>query len=267
MRATLVVLTACALSGACTVTDGADTTRSVADSPAALSDTVTLRGTVRLAGTTTPVQPMIENTTDPQVCGSLQPAGDLVVDTASRGIANVVVALRDVPGDAVPAVQPSRLLIDNRDCQFVPRVAVLTVGSTIEATSHDDTLHTVHFYGALERNIALPDSSASRELTVGEPGMIAVLCDVHGWMKAYIRVDAHPYHAVTDSRGAFEIGSVPRGSYQLDVWHERLGSQSLPVLAGGEGGDALEISYALDPVAAAFEPAPSPGSIGLARNR
>jgi hypothetical protein len=46
-----------------------------------------------------------------------------------------------------------------------------------------------------------------------------------------------------------------------------LGSQSLPVLAGGEGGDALEISYALDPVAAAFEPAPSPGSIGLARNR
>jgi hypothetical protein len=61
-------------------------------------------------------------------------------------------------------------------------------------------------------------------------------------MKAYIRVDSHPFHGVTDARGRFVIENVPVGSYQLDVWHERLGSQSLTVgtrsARRGRGGAA-----------------------------
>lgn len=246
-RAALGVLVVCAFSSACTAPEQAESTRPDPEVSAPASLTGTVRGRVRLAGTELPAPAVIENTTDPEVCGRVQRAGDLVVDADSRAIANVIVSLRDVPGEHVPSpVQPSRLVLDNRDCQFVPRVAVLTVGSTIEAVSHDDVLHTVHLYGALEHNIALPDASASRTVTVDEPGMIAVLCDVHGWMKAYVRVDAHPFHAVTGPDGTFAIDDVPAGSYQLEVWHERLGSQTVTVRVERGAGDELDIAYALE---------------------
>ena len=53
--------------------------------------------------------------------------------------------------------------------------------------------------------------------------MIIVKCDVHGWMQAYIRVDDHPFHTVTDGSGFFRIADVPTGEYVLEAWHEKLG--------------------------------------------
>jgi plastocyanin len=198
-----------------------------------------------LTGAQIPDSSQIENTTDPEICGRVQQTRDLVVDRDDRGIAHVIVALRGVPPEKVPAAQPDHLVLDNRNCQFVPHVAVLSVGSTIETVNHDAVLHTVHFYGALERNVALPNESATTTVTVSEPGMIAVLCDVHGWMKAFIRVDSHPFHAVTDAEGTFVIEGIPAGVYELDAWHERLGSQSVSV--GIEPGAIaeVEIIYAL----------------------
>lgn len=246
-RFALVVLAAGASLVACSSgsDDPADVRPGASAAPAA-APKGGLRGTVRLAGSAVPAQPVIENTTDPEVCGRVQRADELLVDAATRGVANVIVALRDVPAERVPPARPGRLVLDNRDCQFVPRVAVLTTGSTIEAVSHDDVLHTVHLYGALERNLALPDRAATMTVTVEEPGMIAVLCDVHGWMKAYVRVDSHPFHAVTDEQGIFVIDDIPPGSYELDVWHERLGRQSLTVRVGPGAADDLRVEYTLD---------------------
>jgi hypothetical protein len=50
--------------------------------------------------------------------------------------------------------------------------------------------------------------------------MIAVTCDTHAHMRAYILSYAHPYFAVTDVDGRFEIDQVPPGSYTLKAWHE-----------------------------------------------
>lgn len=36
-----------------------------------------------------------------------------------------------------------------------------------------------------------------------------VKCDVHEWMSAYLVPVTHPYVAVTDAKGEFEIGQVP----------------------------------------------------------
>lgn len=247
MRGALVAVTACALLSGChPETDRPNTSKAPAPAPEPSFSTGTLRGTVRLTGTQIPDPALIENTTDPEICGRVQRRQDLVVHRENRGIANVIVSLRSVPAEKIPPSQPDRLVLDNRDCQFVPHVAVLSVGSTIEAVSHDPVLHTVHFYGALERNLALPDKSATMTVTAGEPGMIAVLCDAHGWMKAYIRVDSHPFHAVTDAEGTFVIENIPVGSYELDVWHERLGAQSLSVRVEPDTSVALEIRYGLD---------------------
>ena len=65
-------------------------------------------------------------------------------------------------------------------------------------------------------------------------GIYQIKCDVHGWMQAFVRVDPHRYHAVSDAAGGFAIEGVPAGSYMLEAWHERLGflRQRVEIAAG-----------------------------------
>src|SRR5262249_41385609 len=52
---------------------------------------------------------------------------------------------------------------------------------------------------------------------------VSVSCTIHGWMKGYIRVFDHPYFAVTDKDGNFEIKDAPAGTWNLVVWQEEKG--------------------------------------------
>ncbi len=206
----------------------------------------TLDGVVTWAGAGVPMPTLVENTTDPQVCGQKQTLADVVMSSGSRGVENVILALTDVPAEKTPPVVPGRLVLDNRRCSFSPHASVLTVGSVIEATNSDPILHTTHLYGSIEANIALPIEGQRVLHTVDKAGMIVVKCDVHGWMQAFVRVDPHPFHAVSASSGAFRMSGIPPGNYTLEAWHEKLGTKRVRVQirAGETGRVALEYSPA-----------------------
>jgi Carboxypeptidase regulatory-like domain len=59
--------------------------------------------------------------------------------------------------------------------------------------------------------------------------MVPFKCDVHGWMNAYVGVLDHPYFAVTDADGKFELKDVPAGTYTIEAWHEKLGPMTQSV--------------------------------------
>lgn len=202
-----------------------------------------LEGFVRLAGDTIPQPTRVANTTDPGVCSELQSLEDLLLSERTRGLRNVIVALIDVPESAASTSVPEQIVLDNRDCRFEPHVSVLTTGSTIVAANSDPLLHTVHYYGALRKNLSLPRQGIRRPQIVEEPGMIVVKCDVHGWMQAFIRVDAHPFHAVTGPEGAFRIVNIPEGEYTVELWHEKLGTQRTTVRIEAGETTTLEAEY------------------------
>ncbi|MFQ5606214.1 MAG: carboxypeptidase regulatory-like domain-containing protein, partial [bacterium] len=77
------------------------------------------------------------------------------------------------------------------------------------------------------------------------PEMIPVKCDIHGWMKAWIVVVDHPYHAVTDEAGAFKITGIPAGTYTVEFWHETLGKQTQEVTV--KDGANTEVNAVLEP--------------------
>lgn len=194
-----------------------------------------VEGTVRLGGDTIVRPTTVDNTTDPDVCGRTQSLEDLLMNERSRGVADAVAALVDVP-DSVggPPSDPRTLVIDNRDCRFVPHVSVASIGDTLLAVNSDPVFHTTHYYGPLNDNVALTEPGHRIPSVVDQTGIITILCDLHGWMRGFIRVDDHRYHAVSDEDGHFRIRGVPPGTYSVEIWHERLGTRrvSVDVVAG-----------------------------------
>jgi len=47
-------------------------------------------------------------------------------------------------------------------------------------------------------------------------------------------VAEHPYYALTDGAGEFELKGLPAGRYTLKVWQERLGTVSKEVVVGDQ---------------------------------
>ena len=194
-----------------------------------VSATGVLEGHVRLSDESWPAPTRIRNTTDPEVCGPKQNLEDLLVSAETRGIQNVIATLVGVPSNRVPATAPQRFVIDNRDCRFIPHVVVARVGDTVVAKNSDSILHNTHYYGPMASNIALPFKGMTVSRVLRRSGVVTVLCDIHGWMRAVIRVDDHSLHSVSDELGFLRISGIPAGSYTLELWHETLGIQRVEV--------------------------------------
>lgn len=216
-------------------------------------------GVVRIAvepGGALPAPRRILNTTDPDVCGREHDLGDLVV-APDGGLANALVSVLDPPTDDPTPSASRTVTLDNRDCRFVPHALVLAAGDRLELRNADATLHTVHWYGPTQENVALPLQGVAVDRPLTEPGIYQIRCDVHGWMEAVLRVDRHRYHAVTAPDGRFRIEGLPPGGYLLEIWHERLGFLRASADVGpGERSDVL-FTY---PIGAGSAPASATSS-------
>lgn len=143
------------------------------------------------------------------------------------GLANVLVYVADnVPQGPYPPAAPP--VIDQQGCRYTPRVAGIMVGQDLKVLNSDELLHNVHSLSEINRpfNRAMPAAirQATFSFTDEEPAF-RIKCDVHPWMSSYVAVFSHPYFAVTGPDGSFEIPGLPAGTYTIEAWHERLGTQ------------------------------------------
>jgi hypothetical protein len=200
-----------------------------------------IRGRVSVAGNFSrpKPQPVFKNRA---FCGASVPNETLLVGSEG-GLRNAALLLHSVK--AKTAAQPSAVVLDNKHCAFAPHVQVATLGSELLLKNSDPILHTVHARLGNETlfNVGLP---RWRQLTkrLDRLGVMRIDCDVlHTWMSAAIIVTDTPFFAVTDDAGRFTIDGVPPGRYEVQVWHERLGSISTTVSVAGEIERFVEFIY------------------------
>lgn len=140
---------------------------------------------------------------------------------------HVVVYLKDAPPRPVT---PVRAVIRQINETFVPRVVVVPVGSTVEFPNDDPFYHNVF---SLSRAKTFNLGRYPQGRTAGErfdrPGIVKVFCDIHSHMTATVLVFNHPWFAVPDEDGRFELTDVPPGTREITAWHERLGDTTEPV--------------------------------------
>ena len=130
----------------------------------------------------------------------------------------------------------SNAVIDQRDKMFSPHVSVVTVGTTVSFPNNDSVFHNVFaYFNAKKFDLGVYPRGATKKVKFDKKGVVALLCNVHSEMSAYIYVTDTPYYAVSDKQGQFQIHSVPPGTYTLRVWHESGAAltQTVTVQAGG----------------------------------
>jgi plastocyanin len=203
----------------------------------------TVKGTVALDGPA-PKNEAIKMNADP-VCvreaKGPQFQETYLVSDDGKSLGNVFVYVKDGLGNYVYDAPTEQAKIDQKECRYRPHVFGVRVNQPIEILNSDPTLHNIHAMPKAnqEFNNGQPIQGMKMTHTFTAPEvMVPFKCDVHGWMNAYVGVMEHPYFATSDKSGAFEIKNLPPGSYTIEAWHEKLGTQEEKVtLAASESKD------------------------------
>ncbi len=218
----------------------------------------TLKGKVVFSGTAPEpkvLQAQGKAEKDPNICAKDAPivSERLVVDSATKGVKNVFVYLQRptaVNEDAKKAVAALKPDFDQKGCVFFPHALAVMVGQTVEVKSSDNTSHNVKFeLRAIQTNNTIQPGGKTEVIPDSperSPGRVS--CSIHPWMVAYWMVLDHPYFAVTDEKGNFEIKNVPAGTQKVVVWHEAAGyvtpgsGEDVNIAANGETTKDFTIS-------------------------
>lgn len=167
-------------------------------------------------------------------CVAQHPSG-LLFDTLvvnGGGLENVFVYIKDGLGTYYFDTPTQAVTLDQRGCQYSPHVFGVQTGQPIVIGNSDATLHNVSAVANTNRGFnfgqPLPGLKETKTFTAPEV-MVRFTCNVHQWMTAYAGVLEHPYFAVTKDGGQFTLRNVPAGTYTVEAWHEKLGTQSQSV--------------------------------------
>jgi plastocyanin len=167
----------------------------------------------------------------PQVQESYEVGAD------GKSLANVFVYVKDGLGSFSYDPPTDMAKIDQRECRYHPHVFGMRVGQPLEIMNSDPTLHNIHAIPKTnsEFNNGQPIQGMKMTHTFDKPEvMVPFKCDVHGWMNAYVGVLDHPYFAVTDATGSFDIKNLPPGTYTIEAWHEKFGTMQQKVTIGAK---------------------------------
>ena len=232
-------------------------------STASAQEYVTIRGQVKWKGTEVPKLKPINAAYLPKDFSAPMPT-DILVDAKSLGFRNVVVWLRpdtDDLKDPFPVgkvkkelreVVPSLHSISMAGFNYEPRIIAARAGDKIAVKNNTPVPNNFKYDGG--------DNSGNWMMKPGDDRLfeksVAVQLQpmvfgssIYTWMSGRIRVFDHPYFAVTDSDGKFEIKDAPVGKWRVVYWHEqgfhkgREGFLGFPidVKADKPGGTTMEL--------------------------
>jgi hypothetical protein len=115
-----------------------------------------------------------------------------------------------------------------------------------EITNSDPTNHNVHPQPKENREwneSQAPGTEAKKKSFPRQEVMIAVKCNVHPWMRSYIGVVNHPFFAVTGDDGTFTIKGRPPGTYTIEAWHEKFGTQESQITVAPKESKTADFSF------------------------
>lgn len=178
-------------------------------------------------------------------------AGDVVVDVrTSQGkpVESAVVTVAAPHAGPIHFAWPYRMAQQNM--QFEPFVLIVPVGADVAFPNLDTVRHHVYSFSAAKTfELKLYGRDETRRVRFDRVGVVALGCNIHDDMSAFIRVVDTPYAAKTGPSGEAVIKDLPTGAATLAVWHPYLrgGHDLVREIALPDGGAALTVNVELKP--------------------
>lgn len=181
-----------------------------------------------------PSLPPFADIIHPEVCGETQPSPALEVDPKTKRVRWVLVYLDRIEKGKAPAEKywlrmgedKTNKVPETEACQFKEHIFPFVRSQNVAMVNYESILHNPDFFD--ERhvsvlNMVMPTPYRVIEHTILQyhgRGVMPFQCDIHSHMNAYWAEFHHPYFAVTDTDGKFQISGVPPGKYTVVAWHE-----------------------------------------------
>ena len=194
-----------------------------------------IKGRIVFAGDKLPVPGQLKVDKDPNHClakGNLF-SEEWVVNKENKGVRWVFVWLAPDPAGevkklpihpALKAPKEKKVEIDQPCCMFVPHALAMREGQILVGKNSSPIPHNMYVFGHPLKNPAqnpiIPSGGSYEFKLQTDDWPVTIQCSIHGWMNARVRVFDHPYYAVTDADGNFEIKQAPPGEWRLIVWHD-----------------------------------------------
>src|SRR5688572_11111378 len=203
-----------------------------------------VRGRVAIEGAV-PQNPPLKLGGD-RVCEKAHPGGTTAETLVSENgaLGNVFVYVKDGLGQYYFDAPTEAVKLDQRGCMYHPHVFGVRVGQNVEIVNSDTTAHNVHALPTVNQEFnfsqQIQNQKDSRFFMAPEV-MVRFKCDMHNWMSAFAGVLEHPYFAVTEPGGRFELKQLPPGTYTIEAWHEKLGTQTQRITVADKG--SVDVSF------------------------
>ncbi len=211
----------------------------------------TIKGQVVLADA--PAAKEVNVTADKEHClskGALK-SDELIVNAKNKGVKNVWVYLKPADGDTFAADQINPALakpkskehvVDQPCCAFVPRIVAARAGDTLTVKNSSPVPHNIKFASdnmEFNQTLAAGGTYTAEKTLEFQKNPATFACNVHPWMGGRVVIFDHPYFALTDDDGKFEIKDAPVGKFRIFYRHElgyhkgRDGAKGFPIDIAG----------------------------------
>jgi plastocyanin len=158
-----------------------------------------------------------------------------VVDSSGRPVRDAVVTLYPAGAAARAPRAGGRFTVAQKNLQFHPFLTIVPAGSDVSFPNLDPTKHHVYSFSSAKRfELKLFARDQSRTVHFDKPGVVALGCNIHDQMSAFIFVTDSAWTAGTNAQGIASFGDAPNAPARLVVWHPYLRSP------GGTAQQALK---------------------------
>lgn len=180
---------------------------------------------------------------DHEVCEHHPKEVPLVRRNDKEQVAEAVVFLSNIRSGKKFPKDESKLLIDQKHCEFHPHVQLMFRKQDFTILNSDPVLHNIQANLNFRTvfNHVTPKEGVKVSEAFIDTGLAVLNCNAHSWMKGYVYIPYNPYAQVTGEDGAFKLTDVPPGEYELAVWQEYFGEQIVDVKV--EAGQTTAVEF------------------------
>jgi plastocyanin len=156
-----------------------------------------------------------------------------------------VVTLYPSGAAARPARPRGHFTVAQQNLQFRPFLTIVPVGADVSFPNLDPTKHHVYSFSPAKKfELKLFAKDQSRTVHFDKPGVVALGCNIHDQMSAFIVVTDSAWTARTNGQGVATFADAPNVATRVTIWHPYLrapGGQAQQMLAAAQRSASFQV--------------------------